>query len=182
MKKSLVLVLSVCLFPALALADPPDRERGFDPERAERMRAKIMEMRSRALRDHAGLDEATAQQVETLLKGFDAEREKLHRAKQTSRRALKQLLAGDSNDMDAFDAALDRAAATQSAMHALRTKQLATLRANLDAKTAARVLVVLNKMQRKMHRKMGKMRKHRKERRERRRQRRGDRHDAGIID
>ncbi|MFT7625001.1 MAG: hypothetical protein ACI9WU_004192 [Myxococcota bacterium] len=168
---TMALLTASLLLPLTAAASPPgDRggqgERGkhsrmgkMTPEQRqvhlEGMRTRIKAKRAESLRGKAGLDEATALEVEGILETFDATRQALHTRKFEARRAMRRLLEADSSDMAAYDTLLDDQMAIQQGMHTLRTQQVAAIRAAVDAKTAASVLRTLQRLRRRMHRKMG---------------------------
>ena len=175
------LPMLITLAAALLLAvpasahEPPPRQ-GHD---GQRFKERMTRMRGQILRNRVGLDDATAQQIEAELARLDPERRKLHQRKQQARRGLRQLIESDSNDQDAYTAALAEMRAVQKALSSLRERQFSALSGMLTPKQQARMFMAMQRMQRRMRRgvKRGMKRGMKRDQRRQRRQRRGPRGD-----
>ena len=135
----------------------------FKGEKGAQMRGKMKEFRGKVLREKLGLPEDRAVKVEAVLDGFMEQRHKLKEEMRAEMKTVKELLKADSNDMDAYEAAVTNLMAVRSKMEALHAQQFEELREILNPKEQAKVLLALRKMYRKAKGKFrgGKGHKHR---------------------
>ncbi len=143
-------------------AGPGDCDCPFKGEKGAQMREKMREFRGKVLREKLDLPEERAAKVEAVLDGFMEQRHKLKQEMRTQMKAVKELLKAESNDMDAYDAAVTNLMSVRSQLEALHAQQFEELREILNPKEQAKVLLALRKMHRKAKGKFrGKGRKHR---------------------
>ncbi len=157
---TLALALAI---PVAAFARGPGADGGARKERRARFIKKIKQHRAKMLRQQVGLNEAKAAQVEKILDGFHTRRRALRKDMRAQHKALKQLLAQDSNDQKAFQLAVDAMVATRAQLAKLHDRQIDALRRVLTPKQQAKALMALHKMKRKIRHRMHRM--HRKHRR-----------------
>lgn len=107
------------------------------------------EKRLQMLKEKVGLAEDVAGRVEAVLEQFHAQRMELHEAVKDRTEAVEELLSEDSNDQEAYAAALDAVMKAREEMHALKVEEIEALRKVLTPKQQAQMLMSLRKMHHK---------------------------------
>ncbi len=157
---TLLLAAVVWAAPQQLYAKPPAAGQGDKRAAAKRgknkpaakRRARIRSKRARLLRKRLGLDEARARKVEALFDEHAAAKKKSRREMRTARRAVAKLLRQDSDDQDAYRAALDRLSLATSALVTLRRDHIKRLRTVLTPKEQARLMRMMARAARHMRR------------------------------
>jgi hypothetical protein len=152
-----VVVLGVCLAHTAA-AQPRRGDRGPDPaerhggpgttERREQIKKKIRAMRAYTLTEELALDEPTAGRLFPVLSRYDDETDKLLERRLELQRRLRH--ADSLKDPRAVERLLDEAVANQRGFWDLEDKRIAELRKILAPVQAAKLLVVLPALERKI--------------------------------
>ena len=125
---------------------PPGPGAGGPPPRiAERMK----QLRKRILEDEIGLDAQRAAKVSKILESFDATRRKARQRAKQARRALRQLVRSDSDDQEAFRAAIDEMQAANKATQVVRVQQFTALKKLLTPKQQAKLLLALGRLKKR---------------------------------
>jgi Spy/CpxP family protein refolding chaperone len=148
---AVLISLSVLLSAPLAFAER--RGKDADDKRAK-VELRTKKLRAQVLRKDAGLDEKKAAEVEKILEKYTPIRHKLEQESQTHRRALRELLDKDSNDLPAYDKAIKGLRSAQKRLHDAREKEIDELSKVLTPKQQAKLLVSIRKLQGKLRRKM----------------------------
>jgi hypothetical protein len=135
-----------------ALADGPRRDRTAQADKAEKKRAKLKKkirtMRAIVLAEELDLDEDTAAKLFPILNKYDDEFAKL--AKESLDIRAKIDAANDSGDDDDLDDLVDDLMDNQRARWDLDEDRFKAVRKVLTPKQAARILVVLPEIDRKI--------------------------------
>jgi Spy/CpxP family protein refolding chaperone len=145
--------LTVALAPAALTASDASARPGADAKvKGEGKRAKIRQ-RIRALRawmitESLDLDEAAAGKLFPVLNKYDDELEKVLLEGRGLRDQLEQSI--DADDESAIDGLVDQMVAHQQTLWDLQAKRFAAVRKVLTAKQAARILVVLPEIDRRI--------------------------------
>jgi hypothetical protein len=119
-------------------------------ERRERIKKRIRALRAYTLTDELGLDEATAAKVFPILSKYDDQIGKQLAARHKLRGDLDAATA--RGDTKAIDPLIDDLVANQKALWAIDEKRFAELRKVLSPQQAAKLLVVLPALERKVQR------------------------------
>jgi Spy/CpxP family protein refolding chaperone len=119
-------------------------------ERRERIKKRIRALRAYTLTDELGLDEATAAKVFPILSKYDDQIGKQLAARHKLRGDLDAAIA--RGDTKAIDPLIDDLVANQKALWAIDEKRFAELRKVLTPQQAAKLLVVLPALERKVQR------------------------------
>ena len=130
---------------------PLDRRDGEGPGRIERrelIKKKIRAMRAYTLTEELALDEQTAGRLFPVLARYDDETDKLLEKRVDIQRRLRH--ADSVKDPKAIERLLDEAVANQRAFWDLEDKRVADLRKVLTPVQAAKLLVVLPALERKI--------------------------------
>lgn len=156
-----LLVAATLALPALAAAAPPGLTPSTDPAPvrgpgtgggkgpvAEAIKKRIRALRASTLIDELQLDEATAGRLFPIFGHYDEETEKLLQLRADLQKRLSA--AGELTDAHAIDKLIDDAVANQRAFWDLEDKRLADLRKVLTPAQAARLVVVLPALERKI--------------------------------
>lgn len=148
MRKILILILMLAVATP-ALADGPRRgDRVSQADKAEKKRAKlkkkIRRMRAIVLAEELDLDEDTAAKLFPILNKYDDEFAKL------AKEAIDLRKAAETADDDDLDELIDDLVANQRARWDLDQDRFAAVRKVLTARQAARILVVLPEIDRKI--------------------------------
>lgn len=153
------LTAATLLFAAPALAaDPPAPPAAAAPQPGQQG-DHFRELRNRLLRQEAKLDDAATAKTEKVLAQFDGERRAAHKREADARKALAQLVRGDSKDDKAYKDSLDQLVTAHDAVVQLRVRELQELRSALGPKDAAKVVVALQAIQKQMRRELREGRK-----------------------
>lgn len=171
MKKALSIIgfALATLFFALPLQAQPRGQgggRGAQAPTPAQMEAKLKEIRGRVMREHVGLSEDKAREVEAVFERFAPESRKIEKQVHDSKARLRKLIASDSNDQKAFAEALETQRRARMAMMTLRDREFQAIKKILQPKQQAKLLFALKKMQRRVKEEM-KKRSRQTERRER---------------
>ena len=153
---ALALALACALPAASAFAAPPGltpttdapKERPAPPAPvAEQVKKRIRALRASTLIDELQLDEATASKLFPIFNHYDDETEKLLRARAEIQRRL-----ASASDLKgpAIDKLIDEAVANQRAFWDIEGQRLADLRKVLTPAQAAKLVVVLPALERKI--------------------------------
>ena len=151
-----ILVAAAVAVPAVTTAAPPGLTPstepapapGPGPARREAIKKRIRALRASTLIDELQLDETTAGKLFPIFGRFDDETEKLLQQRAELQRRLAA--ANDLKDDKAIDRLLDDAIANQRAFWDLEDKRLAEVRKVLTPAQAARLVVVLPALERKI--------------------------------
>ena len=130
----------------------PDGHAKFSPEQRANFKKKMQARFSKLLREKMQLPDATAQQVETLVRANMGKKKPLHQQMRTQRKALHKLLKEDSNDQQAYADALDGLKKTRTALRTLHEAQIAELQKLLTPKQQAQLLAAHHQMRKHMGR------------------------------
>jgi Spy/CpxP family protein refolding chaperone len=155
---SLLLALAVLVAaPAIAQAGP----RGPEQKRAE-VRQRLKQLRHQLLVKEVGLDEAKAAAVERVLEKHSAERQALRDRAEQHRATLQKLLDANSNDQQAFTAAIRGLRDAQKQRSVQRERELDEIAKLLTPKQQAQLLRGTERLKRQLvHRVREKRRGHR---------------------
>jgi Spy/CpxP family protein refolding chaperone len=138
--------------PAGPPAGPVDRRDGEGPagriERRELIKKKIRAMRAYTLTEELALDEQTAGKLFPVLARYDDETDRLLEKRVDIQRRLRH--ADSLKDPKVIERLLDEAVANQRAFWDLEDKRVADLRKVLTPVQAAKLLVVLPALERKI--------------------------------
>lgn len=170
MKTTICAALTALLaLSASALAQPPPGPPpgGPPPELVE----KFKQVRAQVLRDRVGLPEELAKRVEGVLDEVEAERQRLRKRLHQSKKRLGQLVRRDEASEAEYAAAIDELVAAQKEMLRFREAELDRLRKLLTQRQTARMLVALQRLERKAKRHFREFKRHK--RRQHRREMRG---------
>lgn len=143
-----LMTFSLALMLALPVVAQP-RGGGMRGKPTPEMMEKMKEVRGELLREKAGLSEEKAQQVEAVLDANHEQRMELRDVMHSNMEALRQLLNDDSNDQEAFAAALLAVKETRKALQDLREEELEAATQFLTPKEQAKVIVSLKRMHHK---------------------------------
>lgn len=124
--------------------DGPPHGKNFE-QRHEHMK----QMRGNMLRQRVGLDDEKAKQVEAAFDRFDKEHFALRKNVHTARKKIQALLKSDSEEQQAYLAALKELRLAHDKLHSLRQRQMDSIDKVLTPKQRAKVLVSLHHMKRK---------------------------------
>ena len=153
-RRRVALALAVtCALGATAGAQPRRKPGGAGTEvddRRDRIKKRIRALRAYTLTDELGLDEAAAAKVFPILSKYDDQIGKQLAARLKLRADLDAAAAG--SDDKAIDKLVDELVANQKALWAIDEKRFAELRKVLSAKQAAKLLVVLPALERRVQR------------------------------
>jgi len=145
---------------------------GATPPKAakrKRLEGRIRALRVWRLTAALNLDEATATKLFPILHRYDGKFSALMRANAKERRQLRSLMGTSGTDAQ-INAAINRMIKRQQQMWQLTRQRFAAMRRVLSAKRAAKLLVVLPRIDRQIRQEIRKaMRKHRRNRMRRRR-------------
>ena len=142
-------LVAALLFAPGAMAGqhgPPDGRTG------ERLQERMVELRSKLLRKRVGLNDAQIARVEAVLEKGDAERKAAHQAVKRNRKALRELVEGDSTDEKAFDAAVSGLLDARDRLHKHRHGELSKLRRMLSAREMGKLVLALGRLRHKRNR------------------------------
>lgn len=146
--------------PNLAVAGGPDGANDGHAKHGKRFEAKMKKHRGKMLRERIGLNEGKAQQVEKLMDEFHTRKRALRQEMRANHKALKTLLAGDSNDQRAYQVAVQAMISARAQVAQLHDQEIAALRTLLTPKQQAKALMALHRMKQHMRHRMHRM--HRK--------------------
>jgi hypothetical protein len=130
--------------------NPGDRRPGAlaTPERREQIKKKIRALRAYTLTEELALDEATATRLFPALARYDDETDRLLQKRVDVQRRLRR--ADAMRDPRAIDRLIDEALANQRGFWDVEERRIAELRKILTSAQAAKVLVVLPALERKI--------------------------------
>lgn len=130
--------------------NPGDRRPGAlaTPERREQIKKKIRALRAYTLTEELALDEATATRLFPALARYDDETDRLLQKRVDVQRRLRR--ADTMRDPRAIDRLIDEALANQRGFWDVEERRIAELRKILTPAQAAKVLVVLPALERKI--------------------------------
>ena len=131
-------------------ANPPGA--AANPARRQRVKERVRALRAYELTDQLGLDETSGGKVFPILAKYDEATEKVLAERATLRGKLDAL--GDKGDDRTVGGIIDAMIANQRAMWDLEGKRFAELRGVLSAHQAARFLVVMPVIERKIQRRL----------------------------
>jgi hypothetical protein len=140
--------------PGTGPAERRDPEALASPERREQIKKKIRTMRAFALTDELALDEPTAGKLFPVLSRYDDETDKLLEKRIDVQRRLRH--ADALRDNRALERLVDEAIASQRAFRDLEDRRLAELRKILTPLQAAKLLVVLPNLERRIQKQLRK--------------------------
>lgn len=145
----LILTLLVATSAVAPVAEARPHERrdrvAQAADRKERIKQRIRTVRAVILADELALDEATAAKLVPILNRYDDELAKLARESLELRK-----LAETTRDDAALDDVIDKLVANQRARWDLDERRFAEVRKVLTARQAARILVVLPEIDRRI--------------------------------
>lgn len=155
---------SLACLVLLGLASPavaqPRREPGArlappgTPERREQVKAKIRALRAYTLTEQLALDEQTSSKLFPALARFDDETDRLLQKRVELQRKLRH--ADAMRDPRAIDRLIDDAIANQRGFWDLEDRRITELRKILTPAQAAKLLVVLPALERRIQRQLRK--------------------------
>jgi Spy/CpxP family protein refolding chaperone len=144
---------SVLLVPTQGWAEPRPAA-SADPSSPAAKRGKVKErlkqIRSKALREQVGLDEATATRVEATFEKYRVERTKQRERLSRNRKTLAELVKSDSKDQAAYSRAIAEVRAAQQELFRLRSQQTDELSKILTPKQQAKLALTLEQLKRRL--------------------------------
>ncbi len=139
---------TVACFTSVANAEPAKDKRA-------QLEARLSKLRERVLKNEVGLDDKKANAVSAILARHFAERRKITKEQRDHRQALRKLLEKNSDDQKAYKKELDGFRAARNKLHALEDKQLDEVAKILTPKEQVKLVAALQKLRRKLAKKMG---------------------------
>jgi hypothetical protein len=150
------LVMLGLLTPAAPAVAQPRRDPGARraPERREQVKAKIRALRAYTLTEQLALDEQTSSRLFPALARYDDETDRLLQKRVELQRKLRR--ADTMRDARAIEHLIDDAIANQRGFWDLEDRRIAELRKILTPAQAAKLLVVLPALERRIQRQLRK--------------------------
>jgi hypothetical protein len=142
-------VLSLTLFPLLALAAPPNVS---PEERAERMEKRVRTMRVVGLAEALELEPEQAVKLADMMRPFDERRRPLRQQVWESAQVLKRAAAGDVAAQAQVDQSVQRAFEARTQMAALDREMYQALAKDLPPQKRAQLALFLARHKGKMMR------------------------------
>jgi Spy/CpxP family protein refolding chaperone len=115
-------------------------------EQDKAMRERMVEIRGRALRERAGLSEASAQKAEKVLDSLEADRKKQRSRAKEANRQLRELIRENSDDQAAYKAQLKEMNDARRALQSLEDKEQEELAKVLTPKEQALTVMALREL------------------------------------
>ena len=161
----LVALPAALLIPAL---EPPAQAQpaGKGPK-GQKGRERVAMLRQRLFQKKLGLDDAKASKVEAILRDHVTKQREAKQRMRAASRTVRRLLREDSDDQQAYRAALAELTSAQTALEKLRSEHMAELDAVLTPKQQAQLIESLHKIRRHLARAKQGSRKPRRPRRPR---------------
>lgn len=148
-----ILAILFSLFALPALAQPAEGDNEARHKlRPKEMHGKMIQMRSRLLREKLEFDAAVVEKIEETLRTYDPRRHELHKKKHNAHRQIRKLLESDSNDQAAYERALTDMQAARRGLSSLRAEEMKEISALLSPKEQAKLTLAFKRMKNKMHR------------------------------
>jgi hypothetical protein len=147
--------LCLIVLAVLAIAPAAEAQPGIGPgpgARRERIKERIMALRAQVLTEELQLDASTSGKLFPVLARHDAELQRLGREAANLRREADEAVA--RRDGTAINRAIDGLLANQQRRWAVETARFQEARPLLTPAQAARLLVVLPAIERRIHRQM----------------------------
>ncbi len=144
----LIVTVIATAVAAPAMARPRNGARVAQADRRDKVKKKLRTMRAYVLTDELGLDEATAAKLFPILADYDDEFEAVAKAGVALRTRARE--AADKGDDKALDTIIDEVVANQRKRWELDEARFKKLRKVLTTRQAARILVVLPEIDRKI--------------------------------
>ena len=144
----------MCLCLLVAAPSVAAKPGGDEPAMGQRIKERMLQLRSEVLRYEVGLSDVEAQKVLKVLKKFDPQRKALHKRKRAAKRAAKRLMKSDSNDQAAFARVMDDMLAVGGEHLELQKRQRAALRGLLTPKQQLKLFHSMKRIKRRLKRKM----------------------------
>jgi Spy/CpxP family protein refolding chaperone len=141
---ALLALLTVCLAPRSAIAEPKGRV-----DKKSKLEARRAQVRARILRE-VGIDQKKGDAVEKVLRKYEPERQKLMREQRAEKLALRDLLRSNSDDDKAYKKALDGLRSARRKLHTVQEKELDELAKLLTPKQQAKLYAALQRLRRKL--------------------------------
>jgi Spy/CpxP family protein refolding chaperone len=147
-----ILLIAGMLLPFAALAEAPDAGAGGaggpgspagGEQRFEQLAQRMRAARALGIAEALELDDAQANQVRTVLDGFDAQRTPLMRQLHDQMQLLRRAANGDAAAQAQVDQATETIFATRTKLQALDREMYQTLAKGLSAEKRARLAVFL---------------------------------------
>jgi Spy/CpxP family protein refolding chaperone len=142
---ALLVLAPAVLVGGVAFSQPTDPS-GDEPRLGQRLKR----LRGRLLRKKIGLSEEKAARVEALFLANAERRRELNTAQKSARAELRALFQSDSDDQDAFGAALDKLRKAHKELDELREQELDELHTFLTPKEEAKLLRAVEQLQRRL--------------------------------
>jgi Spy/CpxP family protein refolding chaperone len=165
MRRWWTMLIALC---ALSLAAPaaaqPDNQPGIknkDKDKARKdkgpkdQRRRLAKLRGRLLRSKLGLSEDKATKVEAILDKYQPEHAEVQRDTMHARQTLRQLFREDSNDQDAYAAALTKLEQATTKGMQLKQQQFGELKKVLTPKEQAKLLHAMQKLRQHIAKRRG---------------------------
>ncbi len=143
----LLLVAGLWVLPGVASAQPFPGPKGDCPN--PQVQQRFREVRAKVLREHVGLDEATAAQAEQIMDEFMSRRWDLRAEVREHRQELRALIVADSDDQKAYAKALDGLTEAQDKLYKLRLEEMDALSEIMTPKEQAKLLDAMQEMRRR---------------------------------
>ena len=141
---ALLLLACAVAVPALAQPDPAPKPS------AGQGRPQLRQLRRKLLQQRAGLSEEQIDKIEAAARKHAEERQRIRREMKTARQELNQLFRDDSDDEQAWRAALDGMETARRAQQRLRQTHYEELGTFLTAKQQAKLLRTMYEVKRKL--------------------------------
>ena len=144
------------------LAAPVSHARGLDaegvrgehgPRELERMKVRMEKIRLKLLQEKVGLTPEKVETVTALLDANGEERLTLQQEMKAAHKRLTALVEADPDDADAFEVTIDTLLRARRALAIMRHDELVELRKVLEPREVGRLMIALDRLKRKMHRK-----------------------------
>jgi len=157
-----VALAALLLAPAAAMAQPGPG--GPGPARAK-LKQRIQQVRVQLLQTEVGLDEASARKAAGVIEGFDTLRRGYRLQQKQARERIEFLLQTDSKDMGAFKTEVAKMRKAHIELQKLRVTEFDALTKVLTPRQSAQLILGLERVKRKLRRRLRKARQHMKGRR-----------------
>mgnify|MGYP001290096776 CR=1 FL=1 len=144
------------------LAAPTGYARGLDaegvhgkqgPRDLQKIKARMKKIRLKLLQEKVGLTPEKVETVTALLDANSEARLTLQHEMKTAHRRLTALVEADPDDADAFEVTIDALLRARRALANMRHDELSQLRKLLEPREVGRLMIALDHLKRKMHRK-----------------------------
>ncbi len=156
--------LAFTLIPLTVVAQPGPGGQSKGARKALLMQ-RIHEVRLQLLQTEVGLDPAAAKSAAGVIRGFDGLRRGFMRSQRQARQEIRRLLESSSNDMKRYRAAVAQMRQAHGELQQLRIKEFDALVKVLTPRQSALLVLGLERVKRKLRKRLRAMKRDRRDRR-----------------